>query len=97
MLDLAEMDTFPNLEQQVDGAQMVAKAKSAVAELRSWTKKQRETIREQEAHAATIAADAKKAQDDGKIIEDGSHQELIAHGGVYVKLWAHQSGGFIEE
>jgi ATP-binding cassette subfamily B protein len=35
--------------------------------------------------------------DDGRIIEDGSHQELIDHGGVYAKLWAHQSGGFIEE
>jgi ATP-binding cassette subfamily B protein len=35
--------------------------------------------------------------DDGRIIEDGSHQELIAHGGVYAKLWAHQSGGFLEE
>lgn len=33
----------------------------------------------------------------GKIIEDGSHQELLAKKGVYAKLWAHQSGGFIEE
>jgi hypothetical protein len=74
MLDLAARDTFPNLEQQVDGPEMVKKAKSAVAELRSWTKKQRETIREQEAHAATIAADAKKAQDDRRFAED--HERL---------------------
>lgn len=33
----------------------------------------------------------------GKIIEDGSHAELLAHNGTYAKLWNHQSGGFIEE
>ena len=35
--------------------------------------------------------------DKGHIVEDGTHQELIQHGGIYAKLWAHQSGGFIEE
>jgi ATP-binding cassette subfamily B protein len=35
--------------------------------------------------------------DDGKIIEEGSHQELLTHGGAYAKLWARQSGGFIED
>ena len=35
--------------------------------------------------------------DNGRIIELGSHQELLAAKGVYAKLWAHQSGGFIEE
>lgn len=33
----------------------------------------------------------------GKIIEDGSHAELLKQKGVYAKLWSHQSGGFIEE
>jgi len=33
----------------------------------------------------------------GKIIEEGSHTQLLRHGGAYAKLWAHQSGGFIEE
>lgn len=33
----------------------------------------------------------------GKIVEQGSHQELLAKKGTYAKLWAHQSGGFIEE
>ncbi len=32
---------------------------------------------------------------DGKIIEDGRHDELQAKGGAYAKLWAMQSGGFI--
>lgn len=35
--------------------------------------------------------------DHGKIVEDGSHTELLAQKGTYAKLWAHQSGGFIEE
>lgn len=32
----------------------------------------------------------------GKVIEDGSHSELLAKNGVYARLWSHQSGGFIE-
>jgi ATP-binding cassette subfamily B protein len=35
--------------------------------------------------------------DDGKIIEDGSHTELLKKKGIYTKLWDHQSGGFIDE
>jgi ATP-binding cassette subfamily B protein len=35
--------------------------------------------------------------DDGKIIEQGTHKELLAANGSYAKLWAHQSGGFIED
>jgi len=35
--------------------------------------------------------------DNGKIVEDGTHQELIKLNGTYAMLWAHQSGGFIEE
>jgi ATP-binding cassette subfamily B protein len=35
--------------------------------------------------------------DDGKIIEQGSHRQLLKQGGAYAKLWARQSGGFIED
>jgi len=35
--------------------------------------------------------------DDGKIVEQGTHKELLAMNGIYAKLWSHQSGGFIEE
>lgn len=35
--------------------------------------------------------------DDGAIVEDGSHQKLLKQDGLYAKLWAHQSGGFIED
>lgn len=34
---------------------------------------------------------------EGKIIEEGSHSELIAKKGQYAELWAHQSGGFLED
>lgn len=33
--------------------------------------------------------------DQGVIVEQGSHSELIASGGIYAQLWAHQTGGFI--
>jgi ATP-binding cassette subfamily B protein len=35
--------------------------------------------------------------DKGKIAEEGTHQALLKHKGIYAKLWAHQSGGFLEE
>jgi len=35
--------------------------------------------------------------DEGRIVEQGSHKELLAVKGTYAKLWAHQSGGFLEE
>lgn len=31
------------------------------------------------------------------IVEQGSHQEIIANNGIYAQLWAHQTGGFIAE
>ncbi len=34
---------------------------------------------------------------DGKIIEEGTHQELVAKGGLYSELWSHQTGGFLPE
>jgi ATP-binding cassette subfamily B multidrug efflux pump len=33
--------------------------------------------------------------DQGRIVESGSHAELLQLGGIYAKLWAHQTGGFI--
>jgi ATP-binding cassette subfamily B multidrug efflux pump len=31
----------------------------------------------------------------GRIIEQGSHSELLVHNGVYARLWSRQSGGFL--
>ena len=45
---------------------------------------------------STIAAmDRLIVLDQGAIVEQGSHQQLIAQGGIYAQLWAHQTGGFI--
>lgn len=35
--------------------------------------------------------------DEGKIVEQGSHAQLLKQKGTYAKLWAHQSGGFLED
>ena len=34
--------------------------------------------------------------DNAQIVERGSHEALLAHGGIYAMLWAHQSGGFLQ-
>lgn len=35
--------------------------------------------------------------ENGEIVEEGSHKELLKNDGIYAELWKHQSGGFIEE
>jgi ATP-binding cassette, subfamily B, multidrug efflux pump len=45
---------------------------------------------------STIAAmDRLIVMDKGRIIEQGSHAELLASGGLYARLWQRQSGGFL--
>lgn len=47
---------------------------------------------------STIAAmDRLIVLDEGQIVEAGTHAELLALNGLYAKLWAHQSGGFLPE
>jgi len=35
--------------------------------------------------------------DRGRIVEQGDHRSLLARNGLYARLWAHQSGGFLGE
>jgi hypothetical protein len=47
---------------------------------------------------STIAAmDRLIVLDRGRIVEMGDHASLLAQGGLYARLWAHQSGGFLGE
>ena len=47
---------------------------------------------------STIAAmDRLIVLDKGRIVEEGDHRELLLRGGLYARLWAHQSGGFLGE
>jgi ATP-binding cassette subfamily B multidrug efflux pump len=45
---------------------------------------------------STIAAmDRLIVLDEGRVAEQGDHRTLLAQGGLYARLWAHQSGGFL--
>ena len=47
---------------------------------------------------STIAAmDRLIVLDQGRVVEEGTHYSLLAQGGLYARLWAHQSGGFLGE
>lgn len=47
---------------------------------------------------STIAAmDRLIVLDQGRIVEEGDHRSLLASGGLYARLWAHQSGGFLSD
>ena len=47
---------------------------------------------------STIAAmDRLIVLDQGRIVEQGTHTELLSKNGLYARLWAHQSGGFLGE
>ncbi|MCB1383828.1 MAG: ABC transporter ATP-binding protein [Notoacmeibacter sp.] len=47
---------------------------------------------------STIAAmDRLVIMDKGRIVETGTHEELVATGGLYAQLWARQSGGFLPD
>jgi ATP-binding cassette subfamily B multidrug efflux pump len=45
---------------------------------------------------STIAAmDRLIVLDQGRVVEEGNHYSLLARNGLYARLWAHQSGGFL--
>jgi ATP-binding cassette subfamily B multidrug efflux pump len=47
---------------------------------------------------STIAAmDRLVIMDKGRIVEEGTHRELLLQGGLYAELWARQSGGFLAD
>lgn len=47
---------------------------------------------------STIAAlDRLIVLEQGRIVEEGDHRSLLEQGGLYARLWSHQSGGFLGE
>jgi ATP-binding cassette subfamily B multidrug efflux pump len=45
---------------------------------------------------STIASlDRLVVLDQGRIVDSGTHADLLARGGLYARLWARQSGGFL--
>ena len=47
---------------------------------------------------STIAAmDRLIVLDKGRVVEEGDHRRLLARGGLYARLWTHQSGGFLAD
>lgn len=61
MLNVAAMDSFPNLVGQDDSERMIAQAVAAVAELRKWTQRHQEIIDDHEEYARDLAQAAENA------------------------------------
>ncbi|WP_245623327.1 ABC transporter ATP-binding protein [Spirillospora albida] len=47
--------------------------------------------------STVVRMDALVVLDRGRVLEQGSHRELLKAGGPYARLWRHQSGGFLTE
>lgn len=100
MLTVGRMDRFPNLEQQKDGAEMVAKATAAVSELRKWTGRHQTIIDEHEKYAATLAEAAKAAGKSRAMSEALARlrvQFLTMHASTDPQARGKEFEGFINE
>jgi ATP-binding cassette subfamily B protein len=62
-----------------------------------WTLMQGRTVIAIAHRLSTIAGmDRVVYLEQGKILEDGPHRDLLAHGGAYARMWNRQMGGFID-
>ena len=47
--------------------------------------------------ATVLRADRIVVMDDGRVVEEGTHAQLVERGGLYARLWSRQSGGFLAD
>jgi hypothetical protein len=62
MLNMAKMETFPDLAKHEDADRLIAVAQAAVAEVRSWTDRHQEIRDAHAEYARNIAAEAEAAE-----------------------------------
>jgi hypothetical protein len=95
MVEVSEMETFTNLEQQEDARLLVPKAKAAVAELRHWTQKYKQDIEARSRFEAKLTAVRKKverSQAFSRSLQDLKARFVTMHGAEDV----HQRGRDLE-
>ena len=53
-------------------------------------------MQEIEVSGLIVKMDRLIVMDQGQVVEQGTHKELVEFGGIYAQLWTHQTGGFIK-
>ena len=91
-LDTTGADTFSHFEQLIDEHRRMTN--QLLAEINRELKLTIVLITH-EMDVIRRVCDQVAVMDAGRIVESGTHNELLQRDGIYAKLWSHQTGGFI--